>query len=125
VLAKFAWYNLYIMDEKERFEALLEHMDEKFDILAEGQEVIINRFDKRCDELAEGQAKLEEKFEAMAESQRNMAEDIKSLKSGQDELYYEVSNVRDDLLGVDKRIKTIEKNTADLPKIRKNSKRSY
>ena len=57
-------------EERTRFEVLLESIETKVNVIAEGHGALV----ERCDALAEGQRTLVERCDALAEGQRTLVE---------------------------------------------------
>ncbi len=80
-------------EERTRFEVLLESIETKVTVIAEGHGALVSRCDtlaegqrtlvSRCDALAEGQRTLVERCGALAEGQRTLVERCGALAEGQ------------------------------------------
>jgi chromosome segregation ATPase len=88
------------MKEKERYEVLFEEVKGMFDVLAEGQNVLVAKVDKIDDDIVE------------------MKEDIVEMKEDIVEMNDRLNRVEDHLENVDGRLRQVEHNTRDLQAIR-------
>ncbi len=108
------------VDKKDRFEIILEEINEKFDFLADG----FSALKEGQGRLEERQGKLEERQERLENGQRNLEEELVSFKKETkdnfkavfdwqsnfgDEVYEKFDNVEDALISIKSELKDIKK----------------